>query len=110
MAYEVVSKKLKIESCRLTDLTEDQIQKFLSLWGEGADISAFAIFGKEDGTVVLNKDNQYYGLIRDMAYCVLGKGPEEFKQKVAKATPECLREIYKVLEEVVKLRKRLVNS
>ena len=60
MSYEIIDKKLKIEACSIGDLTLDQIQDFLRLWGDNSAISTLTLFLKEDGTVVLNKDNKYY--------------------------------------------------
>lgn len=54
--YEVINKELKIEACRIADLTLDQIESFLRLWDDGAAISTLTIFSRPDGTIVLNKD------------------------------------------------------
>ena len=64
--YEVINKELKIEACRIADLTLDQIESFLRLWDDGAAISTLTIFSRPDGTIVLIKDNPEYDLCKEI--------------------------------------------
>ena len=80
MSYEIIDKKLKIEACNIGDLTLDQIKDFLRLWGDGGAIGTLTLFIKEDGTVVLNKDNENYGFYKELA-CKFLKSNEEEREK-----------------------------
>ena len=37
--YEVLDKDLMIEACSIGDLTLDQVERFLRLWGDGSEIN-----------------------------------------------------------------------
>lgn len=56
--YEVLDKDLMIEACNIGDLTLDQVERFLRLWGDGSEIKSLTLFLKNDGTIVLNRDNK----------------------------------------------------
>ena len=64
MAYEVINEKLKVEACRIGDLTMDQVESFLKLWGDGEKIETLTLFSRRDGTIVLNRDNKNYPYYR----------------------------------------------
>lgn len=48
MAYEVINEKLKVEACRIGDLTMDQVESFLKLWGDGEKIETLTLFSRRD--------------------------------------------------------------
>lgn len=58
--FEVIDPVLKIEGCNLADLTIEEVNHFLGQWEQGATISSLTAFYKNDGTLVLNKDNKNY--------------------------------------------------
>ena len=61
MAYEVIDEDLRIASCRIADLTMEQVQSFLKLWSDDSSIGSLTIFyDKESDMVVLNADNKNY--------------------------------------------------
>lgn len=104
MSYEAVNKDLKIEACNIGDLTLDQVQSFLRLWGDNSFIATLTLFLKKDGTVVLNKDNKEYEFYKELSCKYLGSNDEKrevFKDKA----PECYRETLNTLESALKIRK-----
>ena len=103
MSYEIIDKKLKIEACNIGDLTLDQIKDFLRLWGDGGAIGTLTLFIKEDGTVVLNKDNENYGFYKELA-CKFLKSQEE-RERLREKAPECYRETLNTLESACSMRK-----
>lgn len=104
MGYEVIDKELKIEACNIGDLTLEQIQSFLRLWGDNSAISTLTLFLKNDGTVVLNKNNEEYAFYKDVSYCYL-KGTEGDREEMRANLSEELQETLNVLESAVKMRK-----
>lgn len=104
MCYEVINRELKIEACNIGDLTLDQVQRFLRLWGDNSSIITLTMFLKNDGTVVLNKDNKEYEFYKELSYKFLSSNDEKremFKEKV----PECYRETLNTLESALKIRR-----
>lgn len=71
MAYEVINEKLKVEACRIGDLTMDQVESFLKLWGDGEKIETLTLFSRRDGTIVLNRDNKNYPYYKDIVEAYL---------------------------------------
>ena len=104
MSYEIIDKKLKIEACNIGELTLDQIKDFLRLWGDGSAIGTLTLFIKEDGTVVLNKDNENYGFYKELA-CKFLKSNEEERERLREKAPECHRETLNTLESACSMRK-----
>lgn len=104
MSYEMIDKELKIDACNIGDLTLDQVQSFLRLWGDNSSIATLTLFLKEDGTVVLNKDNKEYEFYKELSCKYLSSSDEKreiFKEKA----PECYRETLNTLESALKIRK-----
>lgn len=104
MSYEVISKENMIEACNVGDLTLDQVQSFLRLWGDNSSIATLTLFLKKDGTVVLNKDNKEYEFYKELSCKYLNSSDEKrevFKEKA----PECYRETLNTLESALKTRK-----
>lgn len=104
MAYETINKEQMIECCNIGDLTLDQVQSFLKLWGGSSSIATLTMFLKNDGTVVLNKDNKEYEFYKELSCRYLNSNDEKreiFKEKV----PECYRETLNTLESALKIRK-----
>lgn len=100
--HEVISKELKIEACRIADLTLDQIESFLRLWDDGAAISTLTIFSRPDGTIVLNKDNPEYDLCKEITENYL-QSSEEIRTKLD--VPNGLKETIAVLEQALEQRR-----
>lgn len=101
MSYEVVNKELMIEACKIEDLTAGQVIGFLKLWDDDSSISTLTLFAKKDGTVVLNKDNAYYELYKDLTEGYL-KADENIRKafKIPKGSEETIN----ILERVIKQR------
>lgn len=104
MSYEIIDKKLKIEACNIGDLTLDQMNGFLRLWGDNSSISTLTLFLKEDGTVVLNKDNKYYSFYKDLSRKFLSSNDDK-KKILREKAPECCRETLNTLESACSIRK-----
>lgn len=104
MAYEVLDKKLMIESCSVGDLTLDQIQSFLRLWGDGSEIRTLSVFLKDDGTVVLNRDNPNYEICKDMTFRYL-EGDEEVRKELREKVPEGLKVSLNTISDSIRRRK-----
>lgn len=102
MAYEVINEKLKVEACRLGDLTMNQVESFLKLWGDGEKIETLTLFLKQDGTVVLNRDNKNHQYFKEIAESYLGLD-EESRKKME--IPEGARETLRVLDRAIEQRK-----
>ena len=99
MAYEVINEKLKVEACRIGDLTMDQVESFLKLWGDGEKIETLTLFSRRDGTIVLNRDNKNY---KDIVEAYL-EFDEDTRKKME--VPEGARETLRVLDGAIEQRK-----
>ncbi len=102
--YKVLDKELMLEECNIGDLTLDQIESFLRLWGEGSKIKTLTLFLKNDGTVVLNKDNSDYELYKKMAYISL-KGGRGSIEKLRNKIPDGFGETLNTLESAINVRR-----
>ena len=102
--YKVLDKELMLEECNIGDLTLDQIESLLRLWGEGSKIETLTLFLKNDGTVVLNKDNSDYELYKKMAYISL-KGGRGSIEKLRNKIPDGLGETLNTLESAINVRR-----
>lgn len=101
--YEIINQELQIEACNIGDLTLDNIQSFLRLWGDGSAIETLTLFLKENGTIVLNKDNPLYETYKDMCIKYL-QGTEEYRERMKERAPEGFKETINTLESAVKTR------
>lgn len=79
--YEIIDKNLMIEACNIGDLTLDQVERFLRLWGDGSEIKSLTLFLKNDGTIVLNRDNPNYEHYKELVYICL-KGDKETREEL----------------------------
>ena len=102
MAYEVINEKLKVEACRIGDLTMDQVESFLKLWGDGEKIDTLTLFSRRDGTIVLNRDNKNYPYYKDIVEAYL-EFDEDTRKKME--VPEGARETLRVLDRAIEQRK-----
>ena len=102
MAYEVINEKLKVEACRIGDLTMDQVESFLKLWGDGEKIETLTLFSRRDGTIVLNRDNKNYPYYKDIVEAYL-EFDEDTRKKME--VPEGARETLRVLDRAIEQRK-----
>ena len=102
MAYEVINEDLKVEACGIGDLTLSQIESFLKLCGDGEKIETLTLFSKQDGTIVLNRDNKNYQYFKDIVEAYL-----EFDEETRKSmeVPEGARETLRVLDRAIERRK-----
>lgn len=104
MAYEVIDEDLKVEACEVGDLTLSQIESFLRLWGDGEKIETLTLFSKQDGTIVLNRDNKNYQYFKDIVEAYL-EFDEETRKKME--VPEGARKMLGVLDRAIERRKRI---
>lgn len=89
--YKVLDKELMLEECNIGDLTLDQIESFLRLWGEGSKIETLTLFLKNDGTVVLNKDNSDYELYKKWHISVLKEEEDLSKNYATKSQMDSVK-------------------
>lgn len=101
--YEVLDKDLMIEACSIGDFTLDQVERFLRLWGDGSEIKSLTLFLKNDGTIVLNKDNPQYKFYKRLAHSFL-ECNEERKKELRDEFADCCGETLNALESAIKLR------
>lgn len=104
MKFEIINEELKIASCRLSDLTMEQVYRFLNQWEEGAKIGNLTMFYDDNsGYVVLNRDNTNYRFYLDIVDAYLSAG-EEGRKMLEEKAPESLHETLVVLRGVVMRR------
>lgn len=103
--YEIIDKNLMIEACSIGDLTLDQIESFLRLWGDGSNIKTLTLFLKNDGTVVLNKDNSRYEFYREIVHKFL-EADEQGRKEIRNSSPDSGLETLNTIESVIRLRAR----
>lgn len=104
MTYEVIDEDLRIASCRIADLTMEQVQSFLKLWSDDSSIGSLTMFyDKESDMVVLNADNKNYEDYLQIATAYLGAEYERRKELKEKA-PDSMRESMVLLEECYQQR------
>lgn len=104
MAYEVIDEDLRISSCRIADLTMEQVQSFLKLWSDDSSIGSLTMFyDKESDMVVLNADNENYGDYLQIATAYLGAEYERREELKGKA-PDSIRESVNLLEQCYQQR------
>lgn len=104
MAYEVIDEDLRIASCRIADLTMEQVQSFLKLWSDDSSIGSLTMFyDKESDMVVLNADNKNYEDYLQITTAYLGAEYERRKELKEKA-PDSMRESMVLLEKCYQQR------
>lgn len=101
--YEIIDKNLMIEACNIGDLALDQVERFLRLWGDGSEIKSLTLFLKNDGTIVLNRDNPNYEHYKELVYICL-KGDKETREELRNRSSDCFEETLNTLESAIKLR------
>lgn len=79
--FEVIDPVLRIENCNISDLTIEEVDCFLKQWEKGDKISSLTAFYRNDGTLVLNKDNQNYQEILEFCKNYM-TATEEEKQSI----------------------------
>ena len=81
MNYEIINEKLGIKACRVTELTANQVNCFLSQWEEGAAIGTLTMFfDRKSGDLILNKDNKNYDLYLKLAEAYLGASENDCEE------------------------------
>ena len=101
--YEVLDKDLMMEACNIGDLTLDQVERFLRLWDDGSEIKSLTLFLKNDGTIVLNRDNPNYEHYKELVYICL-KGDKETREELRNRLSDRYGETLNALESAIKLR------
>lgn len=101
--YEVLDKELMIEACNIGDLTLDQIERFLRLWGDGSKLETLTLFLKNDGTIVLNKDNPNFEYYKDLVYIGL-KGDKKIREELRSKISNGFGETLNTIESAISLR------
>lgn len=104
--YEVINEKLGIKACRLTDLTIEQVNNFLGLWEDGSKIGTLTVFlERENGDLVLNKDNEMFDTYRELAEQYMEASPE-VRRKIWEDCPvPGIKQTLGVMENCLKYRR-----
>lgn len=98
MVYKVINEELKIASCRIADLTMEQVSAFLKIWNDDSKIGSLTVFyDKNSEYLVLNEDNKEFQLYLDVAEGYL-RADNERKKEIRKAAPPSMRETIRVLD------------
>ena len=108
MAYKVINEELKIASCRIADLTMDQVTAFLKLWNDDSKIGTLTVFYDQNSDyLVLNEDNEEFSLYLDVVEGYLG-ADEEQRREIRKQTPRSMLETLRVIDRFKK--RQFINT
>lgn len=95
--YRIIDEKLHLASCRLADLTMQQVATFLDQWEHGASIGSLTLFYDDtENLVVLNEDNKGYKTYLSIAEAYLNADSEKRQELVEKA-PDAMKQTIQVL-------------
>lgn len=98
MAYKVINEELKIASCRIADLTMEQVTTFLKIWDDDSKIGTLTVFYDQNSDyLVLNEDNKGFQLYLDVAETYL-KASKEGRKKLMSEAPSSLLETLRVIK------------
>lgn len=98
MAYNVINEELKIASCRIADLTMEQVEAFLKLWNDDSKIGTLTIFyDKNSEYLVLNEDNEDFQMYVDIVEGYL-KSDIERKKEIRRNSPATMMDTLRVLD------------
>lgn len=104
--YEVINEKLGIKACGVNDLTIEQVNNFLGLWEDGARIGTLTMFfERENGDLVLNKDNEMFNTYRELAEKYMEASSEVRKEIWENCPVPGARETLRVMENCLKYRR-----
>lgn len=108
MNYKVINEELKIASCRIEDLTMEQVTTFLKIWNDDSPIGSLTVFYDQNSEyIVLNEDNENFSLYLDIAEEYLKADKKRLKEIREKA-PNSMRETLITIESF--RHKRLVDT
>lgn len=108
MAYKVINEELKIASCRIADLTMEQIEAFLRIWDDGSRIGTLTVFYDQNSEyIVLNEDNEDFSLYLDVVEGYLEANKEQ-RRKFRKEAPSSTLETLRVIDGFEK--RRFINT
>ena len=103
--YKIIDEKLGLASCSLSDLTMQQVTKFLGQWEDDAPIGSLTLFyDSEKDLVVLNRDNQDFDIYFGLAKAVLKADTQE-GQELGEKVPSSCCETVQVLRNAAQARK-----
>ena len=108
MDYKVINEELKIASCRIADLTMEQIEAFLRIWDDGSRIGTLTVFYDQTSEyIVLNEDNEDFSLYLDVVEGYLEANKEQ-RRKFRKEAPSSMLETLRVIDGFEK--RRFINT
>lgn len=104
--YKIVDEELGLASCSLSDLTMQQVTKFLGQWEDDAPIGSLTLFyDSEKDLVVLNRDNPDFDVYLRLADAVLkadDRAVQELKEKIPSS---CFETVQVLKNNAVRARK-----
>lgn len=103
--YKIIDEKLGLASCRLSDLTIQQVNCILNQFEDDASIGTLTLFyDKAADIVVLNSDNKNFDIYLGLAEAFL-KADREKEQEIVDKVPSGFRETLEVLRDAKRARK-----
>ncbi|GEM_PF-2342434 len=105
MSYELISERLQIYSCDITDLTSEQIESFLKGWEDGASIESLTVFFDDNANIVLNKESKFFEELRTFIpdYVVSSLDARQ-ETKEAMSPVGLFRQSFEVVDNALKIR------
>ena len=108
MAYKVINEELQIASCRIADLTMEQVKTFLEIWDDDSSIGTLTMFyDQHRDYLVLNEDNENFQLYLDIVEVYL-KASKAGKKKLMNEAPSSMLETLRVINGFEK--RRFINT
>lgn len=99
MRYKVINEELKIASCKIADLTMEQVTAFLKLWNDDSKIGSLTMFyDRSSEYLVLNEDNKDFSLYLDIVETYL-ETDYEGRKRIRNEVPASMKETVRVIEE-----------
>lgn len=101
--YKVIDDELKVYSCQISNLIIEQAKEFFKCFEEDFTLADMTVFYDEnEGVVVINSDNQYFDICKDLVIKYL-RVDEEKRNKVKEEAGdiELVAGITKVLDNAL---------
>lgn len=98
MAYKVINEELKIASCRIADLTFEQVSAILKSWGDDTPIGDLVVFfDKNSEYLVINEDAENFQMYLNVVEGYM-KADIERRKEIRRQCPKSLLSTLKVID------------
>ena len=109
MSYELIDEKLKIYSCSIKNLTEDQkeqLNSFLKSWNIKEVLQDITLFyDKDNDRIVLNSDHKLFEDYKNLIVEYMGISWNRRKMQ-DETLPESLKTLFNILNYIWKTRRK----